>query len=675
MPRSLLRLRLGALSLTLTAALLASSTDVLAVTTTTTTQKPVAPLAIRVALPRTQMPNWFLPFQGADTATLGNVAYFQQLLYRPLYWIDASKPNGVDLTRSVAAAVPAWNTGSSEATITLAPARWSNGAAVSASDVVFWLNLLTAAPSTWHGYVPALANGTAAGIPDLLAAVSAPNATTVVVTLKRPVDRGWFLKTQLSQITPLPQAFDKVPSTWFADGSMGAHDLFHHRTAANWASSGVGRHPSDVKTAGCWSSTWIGSGNTGPASTTTFGRDVNGAPTVVTNANAATAEYCVDVRATLRSLALDTDHYQSAGTLTQSVVNVTDGPWVLTTFHSSRDVLTLSDARDNRTLTYVGCASDADCFNLLRTKNVNVGEIATTYLKPTTSLLPAKLATLQPTTLKTLGYGFAPHGTQQLWPIYLNQLSTDGVNQHAGSVLAQPYARQALSRLVNQPGLVSALYGGYGNVASAPLATTPPNTVTASTLLKPYSPASALALFVANGWTRTVSGLTCTKPTLCGPGVALGAPLSLSLWFSLGSRVVPIAAALRAAFASVGVTLNAHPVSPSNFANTVSSASTNWGLAIAPTPLNLLQSSVASLEGSYLTASYGNVGGYVSAASLDPVIASYWSTGSALSFANALVTSLPVLSLPTPLTLSEVQGLQNVSFNPNGNFTPEGWTK
>ena len=39
-------------------------------------------------------------------------------------------------------------------TITLKPARWSNGEPVSARDVIFWINLLKANRADWASYVP-----------------------------------------------------------------------------------------------------------------------------------------------------------------------------------------------------------------------------------------------------------------------------------------------------------------------------------------------------------------------------------------------------------------------------------------------------------------------------------------------------------------------------------------
>ncbi len=42
--------------------------------------------------------------------------------------------------------------------------KWSNGEAVDASDVVFWLNMMKAEPGNYYGYVA----GPAAGQPGLL---------------------------------------------------------------------------------------------------------------------------------------------------------------------------------------------------------------------------------------------------------------------------------------------------------------------------------------------------------------------------------------------------------------------------------------------------------------------------------------------------------------------------
>ncbi len=79
--------------------------------------------------------------------------------------------------------------------------KWSNGEAVDASDVVFWLNMMKAEPDNYYGYVPGL-------LPDNLASYSATSPDTVVLHLKSAVSSIWFTYNQLAEITPMPAAWD-----------------------------------------------------------------------------------------------------------------------------------------------------------------------------------------------------------------------------------------------------------------------------------------------------------------------------------------------------------------------------------------------------------------------------------------------------------------------------------
>ncbi|MGH7017011.1 MAG: hypothetical protein ACRED8_07980, partial [Caulobacteraceae bacterium] len=53
-------------------------------------------------------------------------------------------------------------------------------------------------PANWGPYSPGL------GIPDEVASVTAPSASTVVFTMKKPVNPLWFWDDELSAVTPMP---------------------------------------------------------------------------------------------------------------------------------------------------------------------------------------------------------------------------------------------------------------------------------------------------------------------------------------------------------------------------------------------------------------------------------------------------------------------------------------
>ena len=88
-------------------------------------------------------------------------------------------------------------------TIKLKPGwKWSNGAPITAKDIMFWMNMMRAeAKSNWGGYVPG-------GIPDNVTNVRAVGTNEVQMTVTKKFSPLWFTANELSQITPMPQAWD-----------------------------------------------------------------------------------------------------------------------------------------------------------------------------------------------------------------------------------------------------------------------------------------------------------------------------------------------------------------------------------------------------------------------------------------------------------------------------------
>jgi peptide/nickel transport system substrate-binding protein len=115
---------------------------------------------------------------------------------------------------------------------------------------------------------------------------------------------------------------------------------------------------------------------------------------------------------------------------------------------------------------------------------------------------------------------------------------------HFDKVIAQPYVRDAIDYLIDQPGIVKGVYKGaavtaYGPVPSAPTSPyTPPDAVTSP---YPYNPASAVSLLKAHGWKVVPNGqTTCAKAGTaageCGAGIPAGTPLTFT-WANQPSSV------------------------------------------------------------------------------------------------------------------------------------------
>jgi peptide/nickel transport system substrate-binding protein len=147
-------------------------------------------------------PNYIFPFESSAYISVSNSDEFAMLMYRPLYWFGNGSQPTLNTSLSLAN-VPVWN--GLTATITMKPYKWSNGTSVTAQNVVFWLNMLKEDGATdW---------GADTGFPNNdVASYKAVNSTTLTITLDKAYSHTWFLYNDLSQVTPMPTAWDRTAS-------------------------------------------------------------------------------------------------------------------------------------------------------------------------------------------------------------------------------------------------------------------------------------------------------------------------------------------------------------------------------------------------------------------------------------------------------------------------------
>jgi len=154
-------------------------------------------------------PNYIFPMDSSSYFSVSNIDQFQYLMYRPLYWYGDGTKAQIDYSLSIGNK-PVFSNGGKTVTVTLKNYKWSNGESVDASDVIFWMNVLKAAlannASDWGGYVPG-------AFPDNVVSYTAPNSHTVVFQLNKAYNPTWFTYNELSQITPLPMAWDRTSLT------------------------------------------------------------------------------------------------------------------------------------------------------------------------------------------------------------------------------------------------------------------------------------------------------------------------------------------------------------------------------------------------------------------------------------------------------------------------------
>jgi peptide/nickel transport system substrate-binding protein len=124
-------------------------------------------------------------------------------MYRPLYWYGNDYQPTVNYNYSIGRQ-PQYSNGNTTVTIKLNSWKWSNGESVTSRDLVFWLNVLKASPSTeWCGFAPGY-------FPDLITSYSAPDPQTFVMHFNKAYNSQWVLYNVLSQLTPMPLAWDRT---------------------------------------------------------------------------------------------------------------------------------------------------------------------------------------------------------------------------------------------------------------------------------------------------------------------------------------------------------------------------------------------------------------------------------------------------------------------------------
>jgi peptide/nickel transport system substrate-binding protein len=162
---------------------------------------------VTYALPPTTQATYIFPFveSGVDFSVY-NINDFQYLMYRPLYWFGT----GVNpyLNPELSLAYPPTYSGN-QVTIRLKTTyKWSNGEPVDAQDVVFWMNMMSAQAAAGTQY----AGSSPGGLPTDVTNVRAVSQYVVTMTILGSYSASWFTNNQLSQITPMPMAWDTTGS-------------------------------------------------------------------------------------------------------------------------------------------------------------------------------------------------------------------------------------------------------------------------------------------------------------------------------------------------------------------------------------------------------------------------------------------------------------------------------
>ncbi|MGA2294216.1 MAG: ABC transporter substrate-binding protein [Acidimicrobiales bacterium] len=643
---------------------------------------------IKLANVTTGTPTYAYPFIGPSDFTVSNVSWFQYLMYRPLYWFGNTTTGAVQVNEAESlASLPKMSNGNKTATITLKSGyKWSNGEPVQANDVMEFLNLFASEPSGEASYAKPV-KGVPVTIPDLFSSVTAPNTHTIVMNFIRPVSPSWLLNNPLSEVTPLPKSWDIMDASW----------KFTTNTAAGYtASTVVTKAGGNLATTpgGCWSSKFIGDGNkVGP--TAAFA-DQNGLDTIVPKANAAQAEKCQEVVATMNSFANDVVDYAKTTTDTGKIWGTSDGPWKLTSYDSATS--SMSWGRNPsfggpkayaKALDYIPCQSETgDCYNLLLN-----GTVSATYLVgvPAADLPPiTSLSQVTKSQDKALAskYDLSVSYEPVIGYSPLNFASTNtGVGEDSamtgdttprGALLSQPYIVKALNDSYPVKAIVNDVYRGYGYSTYGPIPPYPPSNYT-SLKSSPYALSKVAGEMTPHGWSKVNGIYTCEKPgtgaSECGAKILKGATMTFRADGAVSG--IPTAQAADEAWVSAAKGLGINIILKVETFDAVisadTSASTSWDLYTG-SGWEYAPDYYPSGEDLWLTGDPENVGSYNNATANKDIMGTLSGSVSMNSYENFMVNNAPVIwNYWNPYTDEHLKNIGGFVEEDTANMNPELW--
>jgi peptide/nickel transport system substrate-binding protein len=522
-------------------------------------------------------PNYIFPLESGSYFEMANDSQFSSIMYVPLYWFgDQGKPV---LNKSLSVArPPVFSVGNTVATITLKHWVWSNGQPITARDVIFWMNLLTAvtdpnAPAVGSASAPGPGWGIAVpgSFPYNVRSYAQTGTYTLVLHLNRAYNPTWFTYNELSQIYPLPRAtWDRLTP----DGPVGSYDASAQARVALPHTSPTQYVPAQPGTA------------------------TSGALGVAQFLNAQSQDV--------------------ATYTTNPLWRVVDGSFKLSQFTTSGFVKMVpnpsysgSPKAKIRAFEELPFTSDSAEFDALETGSLTIGYIPTQDLGQRRRLEQAH------------GYRYSS------WNFFGFDFSGyNFTSPSVGAVFRQLYFRQAFQSLINQPQYIADFASGTGSITNGPV----PSDVKGSPYISPalekgqlypYDPATAVRALKQHGWTVVPGGLSfCAKvgagPDQCGRGVRQGQKAQFSLIYTSGSTELTSEMATLASTmkreAGIDITLSSAPhAQVLGIAFTgcyVSAPCKNWELVDFGAPWIYSPANLPTGEELYASGAASDVGGY-----------------------------------------------------------------
>jgi peptide/nickel transport system substrate-binding protein len=171
----------------------------------TASAKKVSGGTVTFGMPAGATPTWIFPITPGANSSVYTISFFQNLMYRPVYW----GPNGDSLEYNYAeslASAPKFSNGNKTITITMkSNYKWSNGTAVNADGVKLYTNLVQAAvaenPSNFGNFSPGF-------WPSNVASMQVTSPYTFVINLTKADNPSDTLYNELGLMYSVPAAWD-----------------------------------------------------------------------------------------------------------------------------------------------------------------------------------------------------------------------------------------------------------------------------------------------------------------------------------------------------------------------------------------------------------------------------------------------------------------------------------
>jgi len=172
-------------------------------------------------------------------------------------------------------------------------------------------------------------------------------------------------------------------------------------------------------------------------------------------------------------------------------------------------------------------------YTALKAGQINIGVIPAEDLpvKPANSILPAT---------NPLGSGY---NLQPFYQFSISYAQPNFNNPQVGYMARQLYMRQALQEVMDQPGIIKAIYRGYALPTSGPAPNSPPGNQWIPSIQTqnsdqgpyPFNIAKAKSTLEAHGWSEVGGVMTCQDPSKCGAGITKGQQAKFTYLYSTGS--------------------------------------------------------------------------------------------------------------------------------------------